>query len=77
MQDDKALAAAAADIETALAPQITEGLFDPKELCKLYQKVKGPLNVVLPWIEKIPVYGKAAVSAIRLLMQIADNLCPA
>ncbi len=44
------------------------------DICKTYAKVKPILEAVLPILEKIPVLGKI-VSAIRLLMTIADSFC--
>ena len=46
-----------------------------KDLCKLYDKIKGPLQLVLPWIEKVPLWGKRVADAIRILMRLAETAC--
>jgi hypothetical protein len=48
---------------------------DPKELCKIYDKIKGPLDFIIPIVEKIPVYGKAIAQALRLLKMFGDSIC--
>jgi hypothetical protein len=53
-----------------------EALPDPKQLCDTYNKIKGPLNVILPIIGFIPVYGAAVAGALKTLKGIADKLCP-
>lgn len=48
---------------------------DLKTLCDKYQKVKGMLEYVLPFIEKIPMSGKNIADAIRFLMKMAELGC--
>jgi hypothetical protein len=47
------------------------------DLCGVYKRVKPILSGILPFIELIPVWGKKAADAIRLLMRGLDVLCPA
>jgi hypothetical protein len=75
--NNQEIARAAEQIEKHLAPLSVEAAFDPTELCKIYNEVKGPLGVILPAIRLVPVYGSAAASGLQLLMGIADKLCPA
>ena len=78
MAADKEMLTALDKIEKALerkekalarAPNLTD-------LCKQYQKVKPLLTTILPFIEKIPVYGGKIANAIRFLMAIAEVACP-
>lgn len=48
----------------------------PQDLCKLYGQIKPSLELALPLISKIPVYGGMIVLAISLLMKLADTACP-
>jgi hypothetical protein len=45
------------------------------ELCKTYHSIKPFLETILPWVERIPIYGKRVADAIRFLMRLADALC--
>lgn len=45
-------------------------------LCEQYKKVKSLLDVILPFIERIPVYGPKIGVAVRFLMKLADLACP-
>jgi len=47
-----------------------------KSLCDEYKKIRAWLEIVLPFIEKIPVYGSKIAGAIRFLMTLADTACP-
>ena len=49
---------------------------NPKDLCKTYNSIKGPLGILLPVIKLIPIYGTAVASGLQILMGIADKLCP-
>ena len=49
---------------------------DASSLCRDYQKIRPFLSKVLPYVEKIPMWGKQIAGAIKLLMGIADTLCP-
>lgn len=48
---------------------------DPKKICAEYKKLRPLMLAVLPFIEKIPLYGKKIGDVIRLLMSMADNCC--
>lgn len=47
------------------------------DLCKQYMTLRPLIVAVLPFIEKIPLYGKKIADVIRFLMSIADKICPA
>lgn len=47
-----------------------------QSLCERYQKIRQFLLVILPVIDKVPVWGKKVSNAIRFLMNIADSACP-
>ena len=47
------------------------------DLCKAYRSVAGSIKALLPVIELIPGVGPAVARALKLLMAIADQLCPA
>lgn len=47
------------------------------DLCGVYNKIKGPLGIIIPIVERIPLYGKTIASALRLLQQFGDQYCPA
>jgi len=66
-------------IESIVEKQGMDKLAVPtaKALCADYGKIKKYLEISLPLIDKIPVYGKKIAGAIRLLMTIADAICPA
>ena len=69
---------AAEAIEQHLAaPRLAAAGVDPRQLCKVYDQIKGPLGVLLPVIKLIPVYGSAVASGLQLLMNLADQLCKA
>jgi hypothetical protein len=68
--DEKAFLEALRSVDAAAAPKTRE------DLCAIYKRVKPVLEGILPFIELIPVWGKAAAKAIRLLMQGLDTLCP-
>ncbi|MDP9177770.1 MAG: hypothetical protein M3O61_08825 [Gemmatimonadota bacterium] len=63
-------------LNTSAGPRSLQGI-DGKSLCRDYQRIKSFLEKALPFIEKIPMWGKQIAAAIRLLMGIADTLCPA
>ena len=63
-------------LEKALAKPTAKGdKLGPADICKTYATVKPILVSVLPILALIPVVSKI-VPAIKLLMQIADSLCP-
>jgi len=57
------------------ARAISEGSVE--DLCKIYKSLKGPLEILVAFLKKIPGFGKKAAAAIEFLMKIADGLCPA
>jgi hypothetical protein len=67
---------AAEEIEKQTARVIAAVLPDPKQLCETYNKIKGPLKLLLGVIALIPVYGSAVAKGLETLMGIADKLCP-
>jgi hypothetical protein len=71
--------AAFARIETAAASAASTDLAakTPDGLCQSYHNVEPDIKAVLPVIALIPDYGPAIVSALTMLMKIADALCPA
>jgi hypothetical protein len=52
------------------------GKADLGDLCKKYQSARPMLQLALPLIERIPVFGKKVSDAVRFLMGIADVACP-
>jgi hypothetical protein len=44
--------------------------------CDTYRRIKPYLQAILPFVEKVPMWGKRIADAIRLLMKIADAACP-
>ncbi len=46
-------------------------------LCEQYQRIKKLIDLVLPLIERIPVYGSKIALVVRFLMKLADVACPA
>jgi len=68
---------AAKEIEKhAAAPARAAAIPDPRQLCETYSKIKGSLKLLLGVIELVPVYGAAVARGLRILMGIADQLCP-
>jgi type IV secretory pathway VirB2 component (pilin) len=67
---------AAEEIEKHTARIQAAAVPDPKQLCEIYNKIKGPLNLLLTVIALIPVYGAAVAKGLQTLMGIADQLCP-
>jgi hypothetical protein len=48
---------------------------DLGELCKKYKKIRPKIIAILPFIEKIPIYGKKIADLIRMLIKLADEAC--
>jgi hypothetical protein len=69
--------AAAEEIEHHTSHAKAAGIPDPKQLCETYNKIKGPLKLLLGVIALLPVYGSAVATGLQTLMGIADQLCPA
>lgn len=72
------LETAAADLEAAFGPETAglEALPNLGDMCKIYQRIKGPLERILPLLELLP-WGATVAKAIRLLIKVADTVCPA
>jgi hypothetical protein len=70
------IVAAAEEIEKHTSRVKAAALPDPKQLCDTYNKIKGPLKLLLGVIALIPVYGSAVAKGLETLMGIADKLCP-
>jgi hypothetical protein len=49
---------------------------DLGEICKIYHAIKGPLEILVAFLKKLPG-GATAAGVIEFLMKIADALCPA
>ncbi|MGK2286166.1 hypothetical protein [Pedomonas sp. V897] len=47
-----------------------------EDLCKLFNQIKGVIETILPFIDKIPVYGSTMAKALRLLLQLGSLVCP-
>lgn len=78
MLSNKEALAVAEEIEAAL-PDF-EALGAPStsaDLCGAYRSVAGQIKALLPIIALIPGVGPAVVRALKVLMGIADQLCPA
>lgn len=71
-QDDAAFLKALDDAE-GLRVSATASIAD---ICTIYKKIKPILDRILPFIELIPIWGKRAADAIRLLQRGLDTLCP-
>jgi len=77
MSTDAQAMEALANIERELAPaQRGQEKLDLPNLCQQYKKVKALLEIALPFIERIPVYGQKIGVAVRFLMKMADIACP-
>jgi hypothetical protein len=78
MPTNQEIVQAAEEIERVLGPLKTRGAapVDVKELCKVYNSIKDPLNALLPVIAVIPTYGAPIAAGLKVLMPIADALCP-
>lgn len=48
---------------------------DLGEVCKIYHRIKGPLQIVIEFLKKLPG-GATAATALEFLMKIADAACP-
>ena len=49
---------------------------DLGEICKIYQTIRGPLEILVAFLKKLPG-GATAAGVIEFLMKIADAVCPA
>lgn len=48
-----------------------------ENLCEKYHSLKGPLELLVKILEKIPGFGSKAAAALEFLMRLADTVCPA
>ncbi len=77
MTSDIAFTNAIEEIDTILGDADAKANLDAGALCALYRRFRGPLEIVIPVIELVPIYGRAIARALRLFMKLADVLCPA
>jgi hypothetical protein len=76
MSHDEELMKVAGGLEAALgADKMALAGVDPAELCKTYRKARPWIERAIVLIEMLP-WGGPVAKAIRLLMTIADQLCP-
>jgi hypothetical protein len=52
-----------------------EAAGDIGELCKKYEALKKPLEVLIAFLKKIPGFGPKVAAALEFLMGIADVVC--
>jgi hypothetical protein len=78
MPSNQEIVQAAEQIErqAGLLKAVEAGEVDVKKLCEAYSNIKGPLNALLPVIAVIPTYGAPVAAGLKILMPIADALCP-
>jgi hypothetical protein len=78
MKRDTAFLQAVEEIDAVLPDERAElavtASFD--DLCELFNRVKGPVENILPVVEHIPVYGSTIAKALRLLLQLGNLACP-
>jgi hypothetical protein len=48
---------------------------DLGEICKVYNGLKGSLEILVKFLKKIPGVGAKAAAVIEFLMGIADTVC--
>ena len=75
--DDKIFLEAINDISATVGTSTAETMeaLDLKSLCLKYKAIKGKVELILPFIEKIPGFGTTVAGALRLLMRVADRGC--
>jgi hypothetical protein len=49
---------------------------DAAKLCEIYKKIRPLLVLLMPFLQKIPVWGPKLVSILQFLMKSADAICP-
>ena len=59
-----------------LSPSSREAAAAEVDLCEKYKAIKGPLQILVKILRKIPGFGGKAADALEFLMSIADSLCP-
>jgi len=60
-----------ADLEDKLAGDPAK----PRELCRQYCAMRDSITPILPFVERIPIYGRTIAKIIRTLMEIANQFC--
>lgn len=63
------------EIERSISGDSEISSMDTKNLCEVFNRIKAPLETVLPYIEKIPGFGSTVASAVRILIAIASSAC--
>lgn len=63
------------DAKLSAIPAAAGAAAGPADFCKTYSGARPLLQTALKFIGFIPGYGGTIVSAIQLLMQIADSAC--
>lgn len=64
-----------AALSFAASDMVLAASFDKDEICRQYRKVRKFIKPVLPIINMIPGVGGTIVTAINILMAIADSVC--
>jgi len=78
MTDAVKLQAAADQIAAILPDDNKVAAISGNDLCKTYQSLKPALKTALAVLENLPFPpAQVVVRAVRLLMTLADQLCPA
>lgn len=82
MEQDKELAAAAAGLEKALGSGFDAASFAQEQIgddiCKVYRNAKPWIDKITALLEIVPIpWAKPLAKALRMLMTIADQFCPA
>jgi hypothetical protein len=78
MTDDEKLQAATDQIAAVLASDTKRADVRSGDLCKTYHDLKPGLEIALSILEKLPFPAvKTVIRAVRLLMTLADQFCPA
>lgn len=76
MLSNKEALALADQIEAALPDAEAFGASAGDDLCKTYRSIAPSIKALLPVIALIPGVGPAVAKALKLLMALADQLCP-
>ena len=78
MTDAAKLQAAAEELAAVLPDNNKVAAINSNDLCKTYQSLKPALKTALAVLENLPFPPvPVVVRAVRLLMTLADQLCPA
>ncbi len=74
-EEGQRLTSALSQIQDAVTPVSADALPSKEELCKVYHKVRPIIEVALPWLRRIPLYGSGIAAAVEFLVKVADLLC--